>query len=486
MENENKNFIKKIKEKYSSLPVSLKSAVWFTIALLLQKGMNIILTPVFTRIMSKDDYGTFSLYNTWYNIFLIVCTFNLFGSIFNTILNKYQDRQDEVSTSVVGFNIVTTSVVFLIYLLYHSLFGDIQGLNFNLGVLIFVQIVSITPMSIWLAKGKYQNKYFVPSIIIIAQSILSTIFTITSVLLMKDKVYARIISNIVIMALFSLIALIALLKKNKKIFNFKYWKYFFILGLPLVFHYLSQDIMSQSDQLIIDMYYTKDAVASYSLAHSLVWVCTIIITAINTAFTPWLYKKMNSKSYDKINDISNIINIIICFVVICISLLSKEIILIFGGSDYLDGAQIVPILAPSLLMISSYDLFSSVEFYYSKTIQTSIITFVCAAINLLLNFIMIPKFGIIGASLSTIFSYFLMALAHYFVMKYYMKKNSLPELFGSKKILFRSILVSLISICFIFLMPYIWIRIVLLLIIIAVFVGFFLFNKQKVKSLIYK
>ena len=62
----------KIKEKYESLPVQVRASFWFLICSFLQKGISMITTPIFTRIMSTSDYGQYGVFNSWYGIITII------------------------------------------------------------------------------------------------------------------------------------------------------------------------------------------------------------------------------------------------------------------------------------------------------------------------------------------------------------------------------------------------------------------------------
>ena len=65
-----------------------------------------------------------------------------------------------------------------------------------------------------------------------------------------------------------------------------------------------------------------------------------------------------------------------------------------------------------------------------------------AALNILLNYIYIPKFGFIAAGYTTVFSYIIFAISHYILYKIILKKNKIPKsIFPDKSILFYSIIV---------------------------------------------
>ena len=58
--------------KYQQLPVTVKVTMWFMVCSILQKAISLITVPVFTRLLSTEQYGQYSIYNSWLQIFMIV------------------------------------------------------------------------------------------------------------------------------------------------------------------------------------------------------------------------------------------------------------------------------------------------------------------------------------------------------------------------------------------------------------------------------
>ena len=51
-----------ITSKYRSLSIQARAALWFTICSFLQNGISFITVPIFTRLMSTEEYGTYTVY----------------------------------------------------------------------------------------------------------------------------------------------------------------------------------------------------------------------------------------------------------------------------------------------------------------------------------------------------------------------------------------------------------------------------------------
>ena len=62
--------VKKLLKKYNDIPIAAKATIWFIFCSVTQKCISLMTTPIFTRIMSTTQYGQFSVYNSWLQIFL--------------------------------------------------------------------------------------------------------------------------------------------------------------------------------------------------------------------------------------------------------------------------------------------------------------------------------------------------------------------------------------------------------------------------------
>lgn len=72
----------KLLQKYRAMSRQLKVVFWFSFVGFLQRGISVITTPIFTRVMSTEDYGMFSVFYAYYTVLVIVATFYLHTDVF--------------------------------------------------------------------------------------------------------------------------------------------------------------------------------------------------------------------------------------------------------------------------------------------------------------------------------------------------------------------------------------------------------------------
>ena len=83
--------IASIKEKYSALSKPIKASLWYMVCNVINKAIALLATPIFTRIMTKDKYGTFAVFQSWYSILIIFTSLNVFLGGYQKGLILYKD-----------------------------------------------------------------------------------------------------------------------------------------------------------------------------------------------------------------------------------------------------------------------------------------------------------------------------------------------------------------------------------------------------------
>ena len=122
-------FIQKIQQRYNKLSEQLKASLWFALCTFFQKGITIISTPIFTRIMSEEAYGKYSVFNSWMGIISIIVTLNLFSGVYIQGLVKFSDREKILSSSMQGLNLVLCVGWTIVYLLFRDFFNGLFSLS---------------------------------------------------------------------------------------------------------------------------------------------------------------------------------------------------------------------------------------------------------------------------------------------------------------------------------------------------------------------
>ena len=113
----------------------LSASLAYTIGNLWIQGLSFITLPIYTRVMTQEDYGNYNLYTSWVSIFTIFIGLQISGSFSIAKIKYEQDFVNYIrtSTSVATIFFVLFSIVSLIF---HDFLENLLG--FSIGILIFI------------------------------------------------------------------------------------------------------------------------------------------------------------------------------------------------------------------------------------------------------------------------------------------------------------------------------------------------------------
>lgn len=401
-------------QKYKNLSQPVKASFWFTVCNILNKGIALISTPIFVRILTTDQYGDYSVFQSWYSIIIIFATLNLFSGNYGKGLVEFEEDKERFTSSVLGLTSTITLVVFLVFILGMNFWSDALKLSPVLICAMFIELLTMPAYEFWSTKQRYEYKYKKVVLTSLGMSLGSILLGIGAVLTVNTyKLEARVFSDVGVKALIGSVIYAVLMKHGKIFFNKKYWKYALLFNLPLIPHFLSTMLLSQSDRIMIKSMVGSSAAAVYSIAYTIGTMVLLVTNAVNNSFVPFTYQSLKQKKYDGIKKNATLLCIFVAVMVILSMAFAPEIILIFGGRKYYEAIWVVPPVAVSMFLIFLYSLFSNIEYYFKKTGFIAAASVVCAGANLLLNWIFIPIFGYYAAGYTTLVCYGLFSVMHY-------------------------------------------------------------------------
>lgn len=415
--------LNKMIQKYKNIPATVKASFWFLVCGFIQRGISIITTPIFSRLLSTSEYGDFGVYQTWYNIIIIFASLNLASGVYMRGLVKYEEDQERFSGSLQCLYVVTTAICFGVYLLFQPKWNVFFGLSSEFVYVMFIDILMATAFHFWSTKQRVEFKYRALVIMTMLNAVARPAAGIVAIYLFPAyKLEARIYSMVLVDVCTFMPFFISFYTKGIHVFTTKYWKYALAFNLPLVPHYLSQIVLNQSDRIMIKHMQGSDMAGIYSLAYSVASVMTILNTSIINTLTPWMYKKMKREQYREIGTNSTLILVMIAFANFALVSFAPEVVAIMAPKEYYDAIWIIPPVAAGTYCIFMYSIFSRFEFYYERTKFMMFASVFGACMNLLLNFIFIPIYGYYAAGYTTLACYLLYCGGHYLLMRSINKK----------------------------------------------------------------
>lgn len=457
-------------KQYHSLPEPVKASLWYTVSNVLQKGIALLATPIFTRIMTKDQFGVYSVFMSWYNILAIFTTLNLFQNVYDKGLLLYEKKERAFTSSMVGLCATLCTGVLAIYLLFQDFWTEVLELSPTLMCAMFIMLYTNPASDFWAARERFHYRYKRYVVYALSTTVLSLGLGVVGVLSTQYKAEARVFTDVGAKSLVALGLMGMLLTQGKTFFHKEYWKYGLTFNLPLIPHYLSTFVLNQSDRIMIGDMVGMDAAAVYSVAYTISTVMLLVTNAINNALVPYIYKSINGGTPEKIQGATRLLFLLVAALSILTMCFAPEIIYLFAGEGYAEAIWVIPPIAASVFFIFCYSMFSTIEYYYQKTGMIALASCGCAAANILLNYIFIKLFGYYAAGYTTLVCYMLLTAMHYLFYRRTLKQQ-LPahkQLYHIPTVLLSGALVLAAMLVMVLTYRLVWVRYGLLVVITAV------------------
>jgi len=389
------------------------------------RALSFISIPILTRLLTTSEYGLISTINSTAQVLTIILVLN-----FNSyIARKYYDKDSNFGSfmfTIIAFLIIY-NVVFLSSIYF---FKDVIAgfLNQTPKLFIIAIITSVTSIFITLyyayLQASMQSKQY--SIIAFLRASLGLVIGIVWIIMLdSDKHLGRLYASIIVNVIFSIYAVYRIVRICEFKLDVCSLKNTFSYSIPLLPHALSGFILSQFDRIIINQLNGSSDAGLYSFAYNVGMLMYIVVLSLNKSWTPILYKKLNEKDTNSISShsVNNTKIVLLC--ALGLILFAKEVVIIMAKQSYYSALPLVPIVVIGYVMYHFYTLYVGFAFYKKNTTIVAIITIIASVLNVVLNYIYIPKFGYIAGAYTTLVSYAVMFILNYLNSRYLLKYRML-------------------------------------------------------------
>lgn len=440
-----------IVRKVRGLPAPVKASVAFAVCAILQKGILFLTTPIFTRLLTTDQYGVYSLYASWLNLITIICTLNLNYNVFFKGMTEFPDEKDSYVSSMEGLTTLITLVVFSTFLLFPNAWETFTGLNHELIFCMFLEMLVAPATYFWLSKQRADYKYVAASIVTLVTLGLSTGVAVLAVWLTDYGVLARVYPVVFVDVCVGAFFYILNLTRGRKLVSLKFWKFALAFNLPLLPHYLSDTILNTADRVMIGNICGVSYAGIYSVAYAVAMLVALFNSSVNASLIPWTYEKLQAGGKDAEHSIGRagtVLSLAIAALSCATIAVGPEIVSILGPDEYREAIWIMPPVGMTVVFMFYINLFTNVETFYGQNQYVALVSCAAAVLNVVLNFLLLPVFGFVAAGWTTLVCYCLMALGHYLFMRRLRAKRGLTPSVYNDKILLVTAVGTFVFACF--------------------------------------
>jgi O-antigen/teichoic acid export membrane protein len=409
----------------------LKNSIIYIVGDILNKSVPFLMLPILTRYLTPEDYGMIAGFSSFVGFLTIFIGLSLHGAVNVAFFKlKKEDLKVYVTNALMILG-VTASIVFFILLLFDSEISSRLLLEkewLYIAILVsFSQFITLLNTTLWIAEqnSKAYTTYQ------LAQTVLITSLTIALVVGFGFNWEGQVMASIVSAVSFALISLVVLQKRNY--FTFKYKKNdikeLLNFGLPMVPHQLAGWLQTSGDRILLLSMVGASATGLFTIGFQIGMILSVITTAFNKAWTPYLYKLLGEESLKnkiKIVKFTYIYFMAISILVLILYFVSELIFKYFLDPSFSEGMEFVIYILIANGLNGMYYMVVNYLFYVKKTALLAKITFSIALLHIVLSYFMIGLFGAIGVAYVGVVSLFLTFIIVWYVSD---REYSMPWLY---------------------------------------------------------
>lgn len=409
-----------LKERYfdSDLLEFLTHSRRYLMSNIALKGIGLISIPIYTRLFTTAEYGLVALYLTYAGLCVTLFTWHTHAAIGRFYYEKGGDFKSFVSTTLALSNMIfllsTGLFIFFIKELAELMAIPIK-LLFFIPFVVWIRTVHVIYQQI-ITQQKKSKEVATLAIISGYGAMVFAIFFVFY--LENEKFYGIPIGELIAKTAIGFFIAYKLFAYLKRSFKIEYVRYIFNYSLPMVPYVISGIVLQQFDRIMINDALGNAQTGLYSFAYNIGMLMSLVISSINTALFPEFLRYLEGKMENKLFGLVKKVFSMEVGIGLLLILFGQEIGMLLGDEKFHESLKIIPIIVMGYVFYAMFTIFNIYIQYLKKNIYSSIAVVCAGALNILLNYIFISKYGYVAAAYTTVISYFFMFLFTWLAVKY--------------------------------------------------------------------
>lgn len=422
----------------SKLTRLLKESALYSLTAIASPFIGIILVPIYTRVFSPDEYGIIELITT---ITALLTVFLIAG--LETGIGRYfvdtgaSDDKRKIASTGIAYLAITSAIVIAVLMVFSNdlsslLFHSSNYSNVLLVALACVPFIVLVSSFANLLRFRLQPMRAV--FLALGTLLLQTALIIVFVVVMNTGMVGIYIATLITQVVFTLMGFILTYDSYALVFSWTRLKLILAFGLPYLLLSFCYFIMTNSDRYFLNYYQGLGEVGIYGIGYKVASVIGVAVMGFQLAWGPFIYSTYKDEDAKRtFARVFDYVSVAACILLLGLSLFSRELLYIFTTAQYYGAYKIVPFISAGLIIYTLGGYFSIGVGIEKKTIHVAWTGVVAALVNLSLNWLLIPRFGMIGAAVSAVFSFLLLAVL---LMVISQKLYKIPYRFGANGLLY--------------------------------------------------
>lgn len=400
----------------------IKTSGIYALASMAPPLVSLLLAPLLTHRLSATNYGILTILNTFISLGVGITQLGLSSAFFRTYGYDYileRDRRDVLATVTALLCLISIpaalGVAILSPYLANLIFGQpsLGSLVTLAGLVILMQNLTVPGFALLRAESRaiFYSLLMVSNVLItlIATFVLVGVLHlgVTGSLIATGAGYAGAMLYMIPMTL---------LRAGIKI-RADIARALLAFGIPLALNFISYWVLQVSDRYLLSLFGSLAQVASYAVAYSLGSVMSVVVLGPFTLAWPTamfsIAKREDSAQVFRL--LFRWFSLFLLFSAFGLSFVGTALLDWLFPVTYQSAAPIIPVIAESIAFFGVYYIFMVGANVLRKTWLAAVFTTTAALVNLVINLALIPLLGAMGAAISTLLAFIVLALLAYIV-----------------------------------------------------------------------
>jgi O-antigen/teichoic acid export membrane protein len=393
------------------------AALTYLIPNVLVRGITFLLTPLYTRVMSPEDFAIVGVANTLTSALGLALGLALYGCIPRLFAHyaTEEERRRFYGTLLVFSLTVPTVIAAGLHLL-----GAAGGLNVFTTVRFDPHLVIVIwtaffntflplPMGIYMAREEPRKVGYLN----IAAGLLQLALTLVFVVGLRQGALGVLRAGLWSGVAMGLVSIGLMVRLSKLTIDGAMLKRALGFSLPLVPHLLANWALSVSDRIILERNVPQGDLGRYSLAFMYGMVVSLIASAATTPIAPAANRQLADPVLAKnVPPLGTHALMAVTFVATMMVATARETIAIVAPRAYSEAEAAIPWLVLGSVLQGVYLIWSTGTWYSMKTKAVPLVTLTSAAVNVGLNLLFVPRYGVMAAAVMSAVGYGVSSLLH--------------------------------------------------------------------------
>lgn len=374
----------------------------YTTATVVTAGINFLLVPILTRVLSPADYGLAAMFGIMVSIFSAIAGLSTDGVISVRFFELDRRQVSHYVSSCLLILLSSTALLLLFTYLSAEALESLSGVPGNwlltAGLVASMLFVISIRLSLWQASrqawkyGAFQ----------IGQACLGSGLSLWLILGVGLAWEGRTLGIVIASASVTFIAFASLWRDGwiRSTISLAYLKNALRFGVPLIPHTLGGLLLAGVDRIVVTNLLDIAQTGIYAVALQLGGVLSVLTVSFNRAYSPWLLENIRNRDFaQKIQVVryTYIYFALLFAIALFLGLLAPAIFAVLIGEEFRAGAEVVLFLAVGYAFGGMYFMVTNYVFWAGATARLSGITLASGLVNVAATYLLTKEYGLAGA-----------------------------------------------------------------------------------------